>query len=355
MKKIGGSFPYVPLPKQPNGYLEQLTPENGELKYFMSGRCGIYYALLDHKLNADKLIAYVPIYTCETVLAPFHKAGYELIFYDFDRNMNPIFDPAVLDHISIISICGYYGFSTYNKAFVAECSRRGIAVIEDTTHSIFSSDGADPHCDYIVGSFRKWLAVACGGFAIKTKGKFAAASLPPQEEHVGWRKEFFELKNDYESKSAEERAMIDQQGDELFWKSEMKLRQIFDAYESDEESIQIMKYYPVKELQQKRRANYQYLLDHLNPSDKYEIVFKTLPEGTVPSHLTLYAADRESFRHAVTQAGISCTSYWPVGPLVDVSDHPDARYIYEHVCSLPCDQRWDETQMQAICDVLNAL
>ena len=86
MKKIGGSFPYIALSDKPNGHLEQLTPEAGELKYFMSGRCGIYYALLDHKLTTDKLVAYVPLYTCETVLAPFHKAGYELVFYDFDEN-----------------------------------------------------------------------------------------------------------------------------------------------------------------------------------------------------------------------------------------------------------------------------
>lgn len=355
MKKIGGSFPYIALLDKPNGYLEQLTPENGELKYFMSGRCGIYYALLDHKLTADKLVAYVPVYTCETVLAPFHKAGYELIFYDFDENMNPRFDASVLDRIGIISICGYYGFSTYDRAFVAECSRRGITVIEDTTHSIFSSDGVDPHCDYIVGSFRKWIGVACGGFAIKTKGKFAAASLPPQEEHVTWRKEFFELKNGYAEKTPEEKAKIDQQSDALFWKSEMKLRQIFDAFRSDEESIHIMKYYPVEELQYKRRANYQYLLDHLNPSDKYRIVFQTLPEGTVPSHMTLYAADREAFRTAMAEAGISCTSYWPVGPLVDVTDHPEARYIYDHVCSIPCDQRYGDKEMQVICDVLNQL
>lgn len=355
MKKIGGSFPYIALSDNPNGYLEHLTPEDGDLKYFMSGRCGIYYALTDYMLTDQKRVAYVPIYTCETVLAPFHKAGYELIFYDFDHNMNPVFDPAVLDRISIISICGYYGFSTYNKDFVAQCSSRGIAVIEDATHSIFSADGVDPHCDYVVGSFRKWLGVACGGFAIKTKGAFAAPTLPPQKEHVGWRKEFFELKNGYADKTLEEKAEIDRLGDELFWKSEMKLRQIFDVFESDEESIQIMKYYPVEELQKKRRANYQYLLDHLNPSDKYEIVFKTLPEGTVPSHLTLYAADRESFRAAMAEAGISCTSYWPVGPLVDVTGHPEARYIYDHVCSLPCDQRYGEKEMQEICDVLNAL
>ena len=222
MKKIGGVFPYVNLMEKPNEYLRGQTTENGELKFFMSGRCGIYYALLDHKQTTDNLTAYVPIYTCETVLAPFKKAGYELLFYDFDRDMKPKFDPSVLDRISIISICGYFGFSTYDREFVAECKRRGIAVIEDTTHSIFSTDGVDPHCDYIAGSFRKWLGVPCGGFAIKTNGKFTVPTLPPNEEHINWRNELYTLRTNNPSPATpEEAAALQSQSDELFWKSEL--------------------------------------------------------------------------------------------------------------------------------------
>lgn len=355
MKKIGGTYPYVELPQEPNGYLAALTPENGELKFFMSGRCGNYYALTDHKQTADKLVAYVPIYTCETVLAPFHKAGYELLFYDVDENMRPRFDPSVLDKISIISICGYFGFSTYDREFVAECSRRGIAVIEDTTHSIFSADGVDPHCDYIVGSFRKWLGVACGGFAIKTKGKFSIPALPPNEEHVNWRKELYELKTNASPQTPEEEEALSKQGDELFWKSEMKLRQMFDYFESDEESAHIMQYFPIADLQKKRRENYQYLLDHLKPSDAWKLVFPTLPEGTVPCHLTLYAADRDSFREKLLSNGISCTSFWPASHFVNLEGHPEAQYVYDHVCSIPCDQRYGSEEMQRICDVLNSI
>lgn len=355
MRKIGGSFPYAELSQKPNNYLAALTPQNGELKYFMSGRCGIYYALTDHKQTADKLTAYVPLYTCETVLAPFQKAGYELFFYDFDRNMNPRFDPAVLDQISIISICGYYGFSTYNRAFAAECSRRGIAVIEDTTHSIFSADGVDPHCDYIAGSFRKWLGVPCGGFAIKTKGRFTVPALLPDEEHLQWRKELFALKNDFFEKTPEEQVYLSKKSDELFWKSELKLRQIFDCYLSDEESIHIMEYFPIEELKKKRRENYRYLLDHLKPTESWKMVFPDLTDGVVPSHMTLYAKDRDSFRSALINEGISCTTYWPVGPLVNLEGHPETRYIYDHVCSVPCDQRYNSCDMQRICDILNQI
>ena len=89
------------------------------------------------------------------VLAPFLKAGYELLFYDVSRDLTPIFDERVLDRISVVNLCGYYGFCSYDREFIRKCSERGISIVEDTTHSIFSADGVDPHCDYVVGSMRK--------------------------------------------------------------------------------------------------------------------------------------------------------------------------------------------------------
>ena len=87
MKQIGGFFTYEPLPETENHYLENLCPPGGSLRFFMSGRCANYYALQDICLTDTKKAAYVPVYTCETVLAPFLKAGYELLFYDVSKDL----------------------------------------------------------------------------------------------------------------------------------------------------------------------------------------------------------------------------------------------------------------------------
>lgn len=187
MKQIGGFFTYEPLPETENHYLENLCPPGGSLRFFMSGRCANYYALQDICLSDTKKVAYVPVYTCETVLAPFLKAGYELLFYDVSRDLTPIFDERVLDRISVVNLCGYYGFCSYDREFIRKCSERGIIIVEDTTHSIFSADGVDPHCDYVVGSMRKWIGVPAGGFAIKRKGGFSLPVLPPDETHLSMR------------------------------------------------------------------------------------------------------------------------------------------------------------------------
>ena len=354
-KQIGGYFPYEQLSDRPNHFLEGKTPVNGELKYFMSGRCGIYYALGDIIAEDQKRTAYVPVYTCETVLAPFHKAGFRLVFYEVDENLTPVFDPAVLDGISVLSLCGYYGFSRYDRDFVAECKRRGIKIIEDTTHSVFSADGIDPNCDYIAGSFRKWLGVPCGGFAIKTNGKFRIPVKPADPEHVSLRKACIALKNDFALQPQDQKKKIMEEGNALFWKSELKLREIFDAYASDEESVRILEYYPVDTLIRKRRENYQMLLDGINPNKAFRIVFDELPEGVVPSHLTLLAENRDFLQKELLQDGISSTAYWPVGPLIPREGFEKSRYVYDHVLSLPCDQRYGREEMEYICQVLNKL
>ena len=135
------------------------------------------------------------MYTCGTVLAPFKKAGYQLKFYELDQNLHSIFDTAVIDEISVLSLCGYYGFCNYDHSFVKACKEKGVVIFEDVTHSMLSADGIDPLCDYFAGSFRKWMGVACGGFAVKRNGTFETPLLPVELTHLKQREESIETEN----------------------------------------------------------------------------------------------------------------------------------------------------------------
>lgn len=352
MNKIGGFFSFEMLNEEENNFFENLYPIEGDIRYLMSGRCAIYYALEDLKLTDKKQVAYVPIYTCETVLDPFIKAGYQLIFYGIDRDMRPIFDYSLIDKISVISICGYYGFCNYDRNFVKICSDRGVKVIEDATHSIFSSDGINPYCDYVVGSLRKWIGVPSGGFAIKTTGKFSLSLIEPDETHLAMRSNSMTVKKNILKNPSKynDQELID--ANSIFWDAELMLRKIFDSYRSDEQSVFIMKHFDVQSLIEKRRSNYQYLLDNIAHNARLEIIFPVLPKETVPSHFTIYAKDRNTIQKFLMENGVQTTAYWPKGPLINLDGHDDAAYIYDHVLSIPCDQRYDLKDMQYICDLL---
>ena len=143
MRKIGGMFHYEPNTPIENGYFSRICSPGDDLAFTMSGRCGIYYCLQDIARYDTRKVAYVPMYTCGTVLAPFKKAGYQLKFYELDQNLHSIFDTAVIDEISVLSLCGYYGFCNYDHSFVKACKEKGVVIFEDVTHSMLSADGID--------------------------------------------------------------------------------------------------------------------------------------------------------------------------------------------------------------------
>ncbi|WP_313154640.1 DegT/DnrJ/EryC1/StrS aminotransferase [Lacrimispora sp.] len=353
MKNIGGYFSFEQLAEKENHFFEELCPDSGDLAFLMSGRCAIYYTLEDMMLTDHKRIAYVPIYTCETVLAPFEKAGYQMLFYDVDRTMTPVFDKSVLNQISVLSLCGYYGFCTYDREFVRLCRESGVRIIQDTTHSILSWNGIDPCCDYIVGSLRKWIGIPSGGFAIKTHGHFAKRLLEPSCTHLAMRAAAMLEKETWSHSSDPKAPLKLAAATSVFWDAEIMLRQMFDSYESDPESINIMKHIDIDTIRRKRQENYRYLLEHLILSPDFNIIFPVLAEETVPSHFPFFAKNRKKIQDYLTAYGVSSTVYWPIPSAVRLSGHPDAAYIYDHVFSLPCDQRYGLKEMQYICHLLN--
>lgn len=349
MNEIGGFFCNEELSENRNNFLKSMCPIDGDLAYLMSGRCGIYYALEDLKLKDDKRIAYLPAYTCETVIAPFLKSGYELMFYDIDKNMKPIFNNELIAKISVILICGYFGFCYYDRNFIKQCSENGVSVIEDTTHSMFSRNGIDSSCDYIVGSLRKWIGIASGGFAIKTHGKFIFSLLDSDKNHIAARNLAMSMKKEYLEHSDSDNF---QEATKIFWNAEMNLRKVFNIYKSDEDSIQVAEHFNVQALVERRRANYQYLIDHLKENSNFTLVFPDLDDDSVPSHLTIYSNKRSDLQNYLTSNKIISTIYWPINDSVNLESFPNANYIYNNVLSISCDQRYNEKHMQYICDTL---
>ena len=325
-----------PLLREENGYFQRLCRGGGEVSFTMSGRCGIYQCLEDIKRRDQKRVAYLPMYTCETVAAPFHKAGYAIRFYEVDRGLRSIFDQAVIGDISVLSLCGYYGFLDYDRGFVQACHDRGVVIFEDLTHSLLSDGGLDPLCDYAAGSFRKWLEIPSGGFAVKFGGVFSTACRQPHQEHLALRRQYLETHSM-----------------EAFWGAERMLRQIFDLYGSDEESEYILRHADFEEIKERRRDNYRTLLEALPERLRgLRPVFPALPEGTVPSHFCLYADNREHFLAYLQENGVPYKVFWPVGPLVDLTGHPTVQWIYEHIMALFCDQHQTGEDMLRLAGIL---
>lgn len=347
--EIGGFFSYEDVRPVQRDFVETLCPHPGDVAYLMSGRCAIYYCLLDSMRTDRKRVAYLPAYTCETVTGCFVKAGYRILYYDVDETLTPLFDPAVVPEISFFLLCGYYGYSTYDPAFVENCRRAGVVVMQDITQTAFSPNGVCPHTDYIVGSLRKWMGVPSGGLAIKREGTFGVEPIPADEAHLALRRQAMELGHAYRHSGdeGENQASFD-----LFWKAEWMLRSIFDCQTGDPESAEIMRRYPVEEAVERRRANYRYLLDHFDPALPVKPFFLHMPEDTCPMHFAFLCEHREDLKAFLKTKGIAANIYWPVPPFIHIEDYPHAHYVYDHVMSICCDHRFTEEDMQRVLDAL---
>ena len=334
----GGGLPFISV------------PDGGDLRFCMSGRCAIYYCLLDLMMRDSTRAAYLPAYTCETVVAPYKKAGYTLKFYDISpEGLTPLFDRKRIPEISVLGLCGYYGFSSYDRDFVGECVDHGVTVIEDITHSVFSADGKDGRVQYLAGSFRKWLGVAAGGIAIKRNGRFEPDLLPPEEEHIQGRLSCFEERRRV---MAGEPGASDRRVEALFWETELRLRKLFDAYESDDHSVRVLKNFPYRDMITKRRNNYGAILDRNPFSTGVKPVFPLLYEGVCPSHMSLYSPHRDKAQEFLARRGIGSTFYWPFPGETDLAGFPGTAYITDHIFSVPVDQRYTKDDMELLCDAL---
>lgn len=346
--EIGGFFPYEEADPKENGYLDLVCPGAGDVKHLMSGRCAIYYCLQDSMLTDAQRIAYLPAYTCETVSGCFVKAGYEIYYYDVDEHLVPRFDENLIRKISFLLICGYYGFSTYDTAFVKKCRKHGVTVMQDTTHTAFSPIEACPDADYIAVSLRKWMGVISGGLAVKRNGKFQVTPLPADNKHLEIRDHALSTREKYEETGDE---ALNKESADAFWKAEWMLRDIFDVQEGDEKSFDAILHYPLKEAVEKRRENYQYLLDHLPENPKVRPIFPELPEDTCPMFFPFLCDDRTSLMEHLAKNNIPPKVYWPVPPFIQIENYPGAQYIYAHVMSISCDQRFSAEDMQKVADV----
>ncbi len=349
--RIGGMFTLEKETEKSTFFLQHIGED---LRHYMSGRCALYGCLKEIRASDSKRKAYVPAYTCETVLSSYEKAGYELSFYDVDeQRLTPLFKEEDLKDISVLALCGYFGFSSYDKAFVHHAKRAGITVLQDTTHSIFSLDGHSPDADYYAGSVRKWLGIASGGVAIKREGKFTLPMLPAEETHLQGRYRAMQ----YREKALQtKQAPYDKQASEVFWETELRLRQMFDAFESDVRSKAILNHYDPAPLFAKRRSNYQSLLDNLKESEQCKAVFPLLDDASCPSHFSFYSKDRDKTQKHLERLGIRSTVYWPVPPmLTSPAQMPHAAWIYDHIASVQIDQRYNKKDMEFLGRALSSL
>ena len=322
--------------------------EYEDIAYLWNGRSAIAFTLDNVNCNNEK--ALLPAYTCHTVIEPFIEKGYEVEYYNLNKNLEINIDDLNNKLLkfkpSIVLFHAYYGFNTLESvnSIVAKLKEENVIIIEDITQSLFSHI-KHIDADYYVGSFRKWIAIPDGGFAISVKDKFKNKPLKTNNTLLNLKLKAFHIKNSYMEKNIGEK--VD------FFKLYRETDKIMDEdkglYCMSDESKYILNNLNKNKLMIKRRENFEFLLENIKNIDGISPVFNKITSNIVPLYFPIYIKkDRAKLQKYLGESNIYAPVIWPITSMVDNKLDESTANIYDEVLAIPCDQRYGINEMRKI-------
>lgn len=345
-KEIGSEFWYENI--KSDGEFEKIFPS--KVEYFMSGRSAVFYLIDLFKLKKKKIL--IPAYMCDSVINCFIESQCELFFYDINKKFFALYSDEILLKVDVAFVCDYWGVTKGTENLILKLKEGNKLIIQDVTHSLFSHGGISEYADAWVGSVRKWFAVPSGGIACinpnSTKNKLKKyKKLEVLSDYVEKREQAFELKKIYMS-TGNYRLKRDYQ--ELFETAETILDNCIGCIDSEDNSQNIIRSYPIKRMISQRRKNFMYLLKNFCCTDNiYPAIMNLRPEDT-PLFFPIFAENRDDVKMYFISKKIYTPIHWPKFKGITKIVCPEVQWIYDHILSIPCDQRYSEEDMQTICE-----
>lgn len=347
-----------------------LELDNG-LMFFSLGRDALVYGLELLEIEPGATIL-IPAYMCNSTIEPLRNLGYEIIFFDVEKDLNYDLDmvESLISASSVKAILSvhYFGFPCEIENLVELCKRYDVRVIEDCSHSYLtqiSDRSVGSFGDMAIYSMRKTLATPDGG-ALKLN-----VDVPPIAQAVGqkvqWVGEliyvvsrmveaiicFIGFPNLYSNridrvKNIARDIRTNQNGNGNAMRRVIPIRASFQlkAYLHDRNyTAFIMK---------KRRHNYTFLVQETEKLG-FKVFCPQLLDGCIPQHFILLD-EQQKLATWMREQGIGAVT-WPGSELpLEVSsahvDFPTANYLNNNLVMLPIHQSLSDKQCKSIVTML---
>ena len=298
----------------------------------------------------------IPAYTCQTVITPFEEAGWNCFYYPIQKNLridtHSFTTLTSVHHPSLIIVHPFFGMELNSEEVEAlqQIKGKDNYVVLDLTQCLFSTKRY-PFADFTVASYRKWFPIPDGGFM--EYGVNRATILQPQEEN----KEFTEreigamyLRGQYFANGDQRTKSISIQ---LSKSADHIAEHDITPHKMSNVAYNLLQKENLLVNQERRFENYTFLFRNIRESNKVKKVCSNLDEvTTAPLYFTLYVQNRPELQHILAQDAIYAPVIWPLeDERVLIND--DIRYIYDHVLSIPCDQRYNTEDLQRVVTIIN--
>lgn len=350
MREIGSDFWENKQTENRKPFVISGVQRPTEEQYFISGRSAIR-AFARYVKTGNKNIL-LPAFTCETVITPFKKEGWDIYYYPIHLDLIPNYDAMkklIMEKSpTVIYLQSYFGFHTLTdvEEIITICKEKNITLIEDLTQCLFS-DFEKTKADYHVASLRKYISIPEGGILLAHGYTVEGQILPPEKAVIHTAQEAFWDKKLYIEGSTEiskERFL------NAYKKWKRLIGEFDDVYQINEESKKILEYVDVDYMKKKRRDNYSYLWYEIQHISWVYSVFSLPDIDEVPLYFPVYikaAEERKRIQQYLAERDIYCPIVWPQY-MEDREIDEESKYIYEHILCIPCDQRYRRKEMLRI-------
>ena len=355
MKDIGSIFPIYDyhIDKANSSYC--LSPKYDKQVLYSLCREALYDIAVSYNSTSKRVL--MPAYTCQTVIDPFQQLGWHIYYYPIENNL--LIDIQSLLRLSnqvnpvIVIAHPYYGmdFNSDEQAALKQIKERGSIIVVDNTQCIFSNERL-PFVDYYVGSYRKWFCCPDGAFLEDySKGKTSwSANYEENVEFVQKQTDAMFLRGEYFTNSNE---AIKQISIRLNKDAVKGISRVIKPHAMAAFSKAMLAMEDIEFNKSQRMANYGMLFEGLKKSKRCALVCKGLKRVTnAPLYFPIYVEDRPGIQKQLAQQHIYAPVLWPVKTREILIDET-IEYLFDHLLAIPCDQRYDEKDMEKIIRVFN--
>ena len=349
MREYGSEHPAVLLP---DGYFETFN-QYGKCTWLRSGREALHLIALN--LNPDKNhpVVLMPAYCCHSMVAPFEKAGWRVVYYrlneDLTADLDYLVQAIVKESPKAILAMNFYGSASTKEAVACvknnspECK-----VIEDFSHCTFTlADIFNAQVDFYVTSIRKSVGVCDGSVVISKESLDDSFIEDGETEFVGVRKDSQELKAEYTySQDKEQKAVFFPE----LRRQEGELDAFGGVHLISNTGKEMLKVLNGGMIRYARQQNMKHILDLV--SGKVESIpgIERCLSGA-PFSLPILVKNRNEIQQKLAKRGVYAPVLWPICDKARVICPVSAR-MADEMLSIPIDQRYNYDDIEDIAKIV---
>jgi dTDP-4-amino-4,6-dideoxygalactose transaminase/CelD/BcsL family acetyltransferase involved in cellulose biosynthesis len=318
--------------------------------FLKNGRTALFHGLKTCGFTTDEIVL-VPAYVCGSIINGVKAGGLKVQFYKIKENLEPDFDDLELkskDARALLTI-HYFGFPQPLDKILRFCEEKGLLLIEDCAHSLFSKYDEKPlgtFGTFSIFSLTKTCPLPDGGMLLLNNGKTVEAKEGkanyPILSTLSLLEKWVEFKTGFSPRCY---LLRNESLRNAYIKEDAK-REIILNDRISTISLGLFRMIKEEQITEKRRNNYQYYLERLDGQKKIKIFFRELPQGVCPVGFPILIEERDRVRKDLLKKKINLRTFWDILPEeVSPSEHPIAYELSNKILILPVHQSLGETHL----------